>query len=49
MMTSLKSIHGGKKILIMNLIVNNSRRELTKMEIDMMKKIVFSMLWEYNV
>ncbi len=49
MMTSFKNIHGGKKILIMNLIVNINRRELTKMEIDMIKKIVFSILWEYNV
>ncbi len=43
MMPFLKNIHDGKKFLIMNLIVNLGRREFTKMEVDMMKKIVFSM------
>jgi hypothetical protein len=49
MMPFLKSIHDGKKFLIMNFIVNLGKRELTKIEVDRMKKIIFSMLWEYNV
>jgi hypothetical protein len=49
MMPFLENIHDGKKFLIMNLIVNFGRKELTKMEVDMMKKDCFSMLWKYVV
>jgi hypothetical protein len=49
MMPFFERIHDGRKFLIMNLIVNLGRRELTKMEVDRMKKIIFSMLWKYNV
>jgi len=48
-MTSLvKGIHDCYKFFIMNLIINLHKRKNTKMEVDMMKKIVFSKLWKYG-
>jgi hypothetical protein len=35
-------------LYIMNLVVKFGRRELARMEDDMTKKIIFSMLWKYN-
>jgi hypothetical protein len=43
---SFENIHDGKKFLIMNLVVNLDRKKLRIIEVDKMKKIVFSMLWE---
>jgi hypothetical protein len=34
--------------LIMNLVINLYRKKLIRMEIDKVKKIVFSKLWEYD-
>jgi hypothetical protein len=44
MLPLLKNIHYGKKFLIMNLVVNLGRRELTKTKADKMKNIIFAML-----
>jgi hypothetical protein len=44
----LESIHDGKKFIMINFIINFSRRELTRTEVDKLKKNVFSKLWEYD-
>jgi len=37
----LKNIHEGKKFLIMNLVINISRRELVRTKVNCMKKLSF--------
>jgi hypothetical protein len=44
----LKAIHNGYTLFIMNIIINLCKKKLMKMEVDMIKKIVFSKLGVHN-
>jgi hypothetical protein len=49
MLPLLESIDYRKKFFIMNFVINLGRKELTKMEADKMKKIIFAQLWKYDI
>jgi hypothetical protein len=48
MMPLLKDIHDGYKFFMMNFIINIHKKKLMRMEANMVKKIVFSKLWEHD-
>jgi hypothetical protein len=43
-----KGIHNGQKFFVMNIIIDFEKEIFIRMKVNMMKKIVFSKLWEYN-
>ncbi len=44
-----KGIHDGQKFFVMNIIVDFKKEKIIRTKINMMKNIVFSKLWEYDI